>query len=413
VSTRAYKFRLYPNVEQSRKLHTTLSVCRWVYNRIVEKIHVEGFQSRNDLCYFITDLKEQEPSLYSYHSKMIQMIATQAYSAQKGLIQLRKNGHKIGDLKLARYSEYNTFIYNQSGFKIVGKFLYLSKIGKIKITLHRKIPESYFIKQIIISKSKSGKWYACITCDFDIALPKISFKKAVGIDVGVRNYAYDSDGTVTLNQLNLQKMLKPLRRIQRKMSRRQLSSNNRKKAVKFYQIIHERIRNRRKDFLHKLSTQYAKKYDVVFVEKLSKLNMVKNHRLARNIMDSSWGTFTNMLDYKSMIIEVSAPYTTVDCSRCGNAVPKSLAVRTHRCTKCGLVLDRDHNAAINILKRGLNIFGIVLNHNYKTVPQELRELTPVEITRWSRKQETTNPGSSSLSYIFQRRYGLPQRDSHI
>jgi putative transposase len=214
-------------------------------------------------------------------------------------------------------------------------------------------------------------------------LPKINLAKSVGIDVGIKNFAYDSDGYQTPNPLNLQKMLRPLARIQRKISRRQINSNNRKKAVRWYQIMHERIKNKRKDFLHKLSTQYAKKYDVIFVERLAKLNMVKNHRLARNILDSGWGIFTNMLDYKTTLVDVPAKNTTVRCSRCENMVPKSLAVRIHRCNICGLILDRDHNAAINILKKGLNIFNIEL-------PQELREVTPAEISKRSRKQEVTS-----------------------
>jgi putative transposase len=136
---------------------------------------------------------------------------------------------------------------------------------------------------------------------------------------------------------------------------------------------------------------------VVFVERLKKLNMIKNHRLARNILDSGWSIFTNMLDYKTMLIEVPGKNTTIDCSRCGNMVPKSLAIRTHRCDVCGLVLDRDHNAAINILKKGLDIFGIV--YQKLNLPQELREVTPVEIPKGSMKQEEATLvlfGSSSL-----------------
>jgi putative transposase len=132
--------------------------------------------------------------------------------------------------------------------------------------------------------------------------------------------------------------------------------------------------------LHKLSTQYARKYGVIFIERLQKLNMVQNRRLARNILDSGWGIFETMLDYKTKLVEVPAKNTTVDCSKCGHAVPKSLAVRTHRCDVCGLVLDRDHNAAINILKKGLEIFN-------QDIPQELRELTLVEISLRSVKQE--------------------------
>jgi putative transposase len=386
---RAFKFRLYPNHAQIKQLHHTLGACRWVYNTMVRKIHKEGFQGRNDLCYFLTELKESEKWLYSHHSKMLQMVAIQVDGAQKALVQLRKNGHKTGPLRFTRFSEYRTFTYNQSGFEIKDSFLHLSKIGKIRIVEHRTIPENHIIKQITVSKSKSGKWHACVTADIDAVIPKISLQKSVGIDVGIRNFAYDSDGFVTPNPLNLQKMLKPLRRIQRKIARRQKGSQNQKKVTRFYQIIHEKIKNKRKDFLHKLSTQYARKCDVVFLERLQKLNMVKNHKMARSILDSGWGIFGTMLDYKTMTVEVPARNTTINCSRCNSVVPKTLAVRTHRCNVCGLVLDRDHNASINILKKGLGIFNIKL-------PQELREVTPVEIIRdqGSRKPRALASGSS-------------------
>jgi putative transposase len=365
---------------QTEKLHKTLGACRWVYNAMVEKIHKEGFQTRNDLNYFLTELKESEKWLYNHHSKMLQMVSTQIDGAQKSLIQLRKNGHNTGNLKFARFSEYHTFTYNQSGFEIKDGFLHLSKIGKIKIIRHRDIPGNHTIKQITIISSKTGKWHACVVLDIDVVIPKISLVKSIGIDVGIKNFAYDSDGYQTPNPLNLQKMLRPLARVQKKISRRQKGSNNYTKALKWYQIIHERIKNKRRDFLHKLSTQYARKYGVIFIERLQKLNMVQNRRLARNILDSGWGIFETMLDYKTKLVEVPAKNTTVDCSKCGHAVPKSLAVRTHRCDVCGLVLDRDHNAAINILKKGLEIFN-------QDIPQELRELTLVEISLRSVKQE--------------------------
>lgn len=399
MSTRTHKFRLYPNSGQTKTLHRTLGACRWVYNKMVEKIHSEGVHTRNDLCYFLTELKESENWLYDHHSKMLQMVATQVDGAQKSLIQKRKNGHKTGDLKFARFSEYNTLTYNQSGFDIKDNFLHLSKIGKIKIILHRTIPENCIIKQITVSKSKSGKWYACAVLDIDVVLPKTNLTKSVGIDVGIKNFTYDSDGFATPNPLYLNKMIKPLARIQRKISRRHKGSKNRIKAVRFYQIMHERIKNKRKDFLHKISTQYAKKYNIVFLERLQKLNMVKNHRLARSILDSGWSIFTGMLNYKTVLIEVPAKNTTIQCSKCNNAVPKSLAIRTHSCDVCGLTLDRDHNAAINILKKGLK----VLNLSPQLIillPQGLREVTPVEISTRSRKQETTSLSGSSLANIY-------------
>lgn len=393
--TRNYKFRLYPNSEQEKKLQSNLDVCRWVYNRYVEQSQ-KSFLTRNDMNYILTELKQQEPWLYQYHSKMLQMVSTQLEGAERTLIELSKKGYKTGNLKFTRYDEYRSFTYNQSGYKFDRHgdkdLLYLSKIGYIEIRLHRTITQNTDIKQITVTKSKSGKWHCSITCDTVdsiLNIPKLDFKKAIGIDVGIKNFAYDSDGHCIPNPLNLKKMLKPLARVQRKIARRQMGSQNRKKAVKWYQIIHERIANRRKDFHHQLSTQYARNHNVIFVEKLQKLNMVKNHRLSRSIMDSGWGVFLQKLDYKCrMMVEVPSRNTTVACSRCGQLVPKGLAIRIHRCERCGLVLDRDYNASINILKKGLEIFQIT-NYNIK-LPQELREVTSVEISMRSMKQKKTN-----------------------
>lgn len=383
---RNFKFRLYPNCSEKKQLEKNLSVCRWVYNKMIEFLRKNETNaiSRNDLNYFLTELKESEQWLYSYHSKMLQMISTQICAAQKALIQLQKNGHKTGPLKFSRYDNFRTLVYSQSGFEIIHRgnadLLYLSKIGFIQLRKHRNVVGN--IKQAIITKSKSEKWYVCLTVDLDTPIQQINHIKPIGIDVGIKNFSYDSNGPQTSNPLNLKKMLKPLARIQRKISRRRIGSNNRKKAIKFYRIIHERIHHRRKDFLHKLSTYYAKNYDLVFVEKLQKLNMTKNHSLARNILDSSWGVFTNMLNYKCTKIEVPAFNTSINCSRCGTKIRKTLAMRIHNCNVCNLVLDRDHNAAINILKKGLEIIKLEL-------PQELRELTSVEIAKRSMKQKNT------------------------
>ena len=394
IITRNYKFRLYPTILQQNKLQNNISVCRWVYNRFVE-IAQNNFVSRNDLNYFLTELKQSEPWLYNYHSKMLQMISTQLGGSQKSLIELDKKGYKVGSLKFARYDEYRTFTYNQSGYKLEQHgntdLLWLSKIGFIEIRKHREPIGK--IKQVSISRSKSGKWYAIATCEINTATytKTIDFEKSTGIDVGIKNFVYDSQGHSTPNPLNLKKLLKPLARIQRKVSRRQKGSKNRKKALRFYQRIHEKIASRRRDFHHKLSAQYARDNDIVFVERLVKLNMVKNHKFARNIMDSGWGTFCKMLEYKcKMLVEVPARNTTINCSRCGNAVPKNLAVRTHNCNKCGLVLDRDHNASLNILQNGLHIIGM----NNK-LPQELREVTPVKISERLMKQEDTTHTFSS------------------
>ncbi|MDF2425830.1 MAG: transposase [Nitrosopumilus sp.] len=390
TNIRNYKFRLYPNDSQQNKLQNNLAVCRWVYNKFVEQTK-NGFLSRNDMNYILTELKQSESWLYQYHSKMLQMVSTQIEGSEKALIELAKKGHKTGQLRFARYRDYRTFTYNQSGYKLETHgdktLLHLSKIGYVEIRRHREIPG--IIKQVIVTKSKSGKWFACLTCDVSepLTIPKISFAKAVGIDVGIKSFAYDSNGHSTPNPLNLKKMLKPLVRAQRKVSRRKKGSNNRLKAILHMQRIHEKIANRRKDSQHKLSAAYAKNNDVVFAEDLKIPNMVKNHKLARSIMDSSWGAFLQKLEYKcKLLVKVSPRNTTIDCFRCGNKVPKSLAVRIHRCDKCNLVIDRDYNASINILKKGLEMFNLSAKID-SILPQELRELTRVEISMRSRKHE--------------------------
>jgi len=379
-SMRNYKFRLYPNLEQEYKLQNNLNVCKWVYNKFVEQAQ-KSFLSRNDMNYILTELKQSESWLYNYHSKMLQMVSTQIEGAEKSLIERSKKGHKTGQLRFIRYNEFRTFTYSQSGFKLNNNKLFLSKIGDIRIKKHRDTSDN--IKQVIVTKSKSGKWHACITCELvKMNPPKIDFLKSVGIDVGIKSFAYDSDKHSISNPMNLKKMLKPLVRAQRKVSRRVKGSNNRLKAIRHLQRIHKRIVNRRKDFQHKLSSIYANHYDVIFVEDLQLANMVKNHKLSRSIMDSSWCAFLQKLEYKcKLLIKIPARNTTINCSRCGNKVPKSLAVRIHRCNKCNLMINRDYNASINILQKGLKIFS------QDKLPQELWEVTSVEISMRSVKQK--------------------------
>ncbi len=377
-----YKFRLYPTQKQERVLNNTLEACRYVYNYMIRN----DYKTRNDMNCALTELKEQKSWLYDYNSKMLQMVSTQVAGARKALRELKKKGYyQTGTLHFKKFGEFNTCIFNQSGFDVdaPNNTLYLDRIGgRIKIKIHRSIIGS--IKQIAVKRRAGRRWYACVTTDnrrriIQSILKPIDFRKSVGIDVGIKNYAYDSDNIVTPNPENLRKMLKPLIRAQRKVSRRVRGSNNYKKARRWFQIVHERIANKRKDFQHKLSTQYATKYDVIFLERLRLNNMVKNHHLAMSIMDAGWSAFKQMFQYKSKVmIQVEPMNSTIECSRCGNKVPKSLAARMHRCGECGLAIDRDYNASLNILKRGLQLLG---------VPQELRELTPVEILMGSRKQE--------------------------
>lgn len=374
---RNYKLRLYPNSIIKARLGATLEASRWLYNYLLSR----NLQSKQDMQFVLTDLKENESWLKSYHSKMLQMIPHQIDTARKSLREKKKRRYNVGQLQYVTRDEWNTFVYNQSGFKVDKHnnvdLLWLSKIGWMEIRLHRQINGN--IKQVAITK-KAGKWYAIIATE-QLSLPKlIDLKKSIGIDVGIKNYAFDSNGIAIPNPQNLIKMLKPLARAQRRMSRRIKGSCNRKKAKLWYQILHQRITNRRRDFQHKISSYYARNFDVVFMEKLQISNMVKNHHLAQRIADAGWGSFKNMIGYKCMQIDIEPRNTTIDCFKCGHKIPKTLAIRIHQCDQCGITIDRDHNASLNILKRGLVLWNL---------PMEHREVTPVEISQRSEKQEET------------------------
>jgi putative transposase len=323
--------------------------------------------SEYDMNYALTELKEQHPWLRNYHSKMLQMVGKQLAAARK-----------VAKGRLSYRYNFTAFTYNQTGFRIADNKLYLSKIGSVRIVLHK---QPVNIRQVTVCK-KNDKWYAIAGCRvLKRQYCTIVYKKPIGIDVGITKFAHDSDNHAIENPQFLTTMLKPVRRAHRRLSRRQVGSNNRRKATHMLARLYERINNKRRDFLHKASAYYSSRYDLIFLERLRIMNMTKNHKLARRILDSSWSMFKTMCYYKAnRMVEVEPAYSSVNCSRCSHPVPKSLAVRTHACPKCCAVLDRDYNSALNHLQNGLQLLQL---------PAERREYTPVETAMQSEKQEAT------------------------
>ncbi|KXB00239.1 transposase [candidate division MSBL1 archaeon SCGC-AAA261C02] len=341
-----YKFRLYPTQEQEVKLGETLELCRRTYNRFLSQINeTDEIPKRTNLQFQLPEMKKRDSDLKQVYSKVLQMVLYQLYSNLRSLSKLKKNGRKIGRLRYKDKGWFKTFTYNQSGFKIIKTNnrldkLHLSKIGDIPIRVHREIEGK--IKQITIKRTNSGKWFACICVEKRPQQEK-SIKSAIGIDVGITYFATDSDGRQIENPHNLEKSLGRLRKEQQKLSRKRKGSENYEKQRKKVAKLHEKIKNQRDDFLHKLSRHYVDNYDLIAVEDLNVKEMIGNNHLSRYISDASWSKFVRYLSYKA--------------ESAGKMVVKVDPKGTSQEHKHG-ELDRDYNASLNILERGMKEIGM-------------------------------------------------------
>ena len=374
-----YRFRLYPSRAQKQKLLATLDRCRWLYNHFLEKLNQKEngeTPSRYKLQAKLPKLKREHLELKHVYPKVLQMVLHQLYSNLRSLAELKRNGRKVGKLRFKGRWWFKSFTYNQSGFKLVeghGKRreLWLSKIGEIPIVLHRPLDGE--VKQVHIKRERSGKWFVCFSVEVKKTSKTKKISKPVGIDLGIKHYLADTDGNFVEHPHNIIKSEWRLKREQRRFSRKKKGSNNQAKQRIKLALIHERIRDQRFDFLHKLSHYYVNNYDFIAVEDLKVKEMMESTRNGKNIADSAWAAFLCMLTYKAAragrwAVKVDARGTSKRCSRCGEMVEKPLWVRVHRCPSCGLKLDRDLNAARNVFQDGL-----------KKVGWEPAEFTPVEI----------------------------------
>ncbi len=371
ILKKTYKYRLYPTEIQQALLEKHLSLCRWIYNHFLEerKTLYEN-NKRKITCYDqikqIPKLKKEKPELQNVYSQTLQDVVRRLDKAFQGFfrrVKKNKNGRKQkpGYPRFKGHWRYDSFVYPQSGFQLKDNKLNLSKIGSLKIKLHRELEGS--IKTLTIRRTNTNKWYACFSIEAaKTGQNKKKIRQIVGLDVGLTTFLTTNQGEKIDNPRYLRKSEEKLSKIQRKHSKKKLKSSNRKKSRLKIAQLHEKITNQRLDFLHKLSHQLVKSFQLIAFEKLNIKGMTKNKYLAKSIVDASWNRFLQQLTYKAeeagvWAVEVSPENTTQLCSGCGNIVPKSLAIRTHKCPKCGLTIDRDINAARNILKLALTTVG--------------------------------------------------------
>jgi len=343
-------------------MERTLDLCRWTYNQtLAYRKEAWEKESRSTSKYETNNLlpgwKTEKPELNDVFSQVLQNAQERVDLALKAFFRRVKAGENPGYPRFRGKGWYDSFTYPQFGFKLESGTLHLSKIGDIKIKLHRLIEGN--IKRLTIRRIAAGKWFACFSVKQE-DMPKPLWKDGsmVGVDVGLESFATLSNGEKIANPRFFREEEKELARVQRRLSKAQKGTPARKKALKVVERVHERIANKRYGFAHQVSHDLVKQYGLIAFEDLNIKGMTKNHNLAKSISDVAWRMLVTMTSYKaesagSMVVLVDPRNTSKMCSRCGILVEKSLSDRAHKCPQCELEMDRDWNAAINILRLGM------------------------------------------------------------
>lgn len=366
---KSYKFRLYPNESQKAMIEKTFGCKRFVYNHFLAK-SIEDYQfsgksnSYNQNSKDLTILKKDLTWLTEVDSWATQNALRDLDSAYQNFFRQIKQGKKPGFPKFKKKcskQSYKTTNPNKFPIPVKRNKVRLPKIGYVRFKQDREILGRWL--SMTISKNPSGKYFILINC---CEIPYQEFKSTganIGIDLGLKDFAITSDGEKFENPKYLRKSEKRLKMLQRKLSKKQKGSNNREKARIKLAKHHERIMNQRTDFLHKLSTNLVKNHDLIALESLKVKSMVRNHKLAKSILDASWSEFVRTLSYKCSWnrkafaqIDTFFPSSQL-CNNCRYKNPevKDLNIREWTCPQCGQHHDRDINAAKNILREGLRM----------------------------------------------------------
>ena len=372
---KAYKFRIYPTEEQEIFFAKTFGCVRKVYNLMLNDRKKAYEEVKNDPSQKMTfptpaKYKKEFPFLKEVDSLALANAQLHLDKAYKNFFRDKSVGFPRFKSKKNPVQSYTTNNQNGTVALIDNKFIKVPKLKSlIRIKLHRQ-PKGR-IKSATISRHASGKYYISLLCKEEInELPKNN--SAIGIDLGITDFAILSDGQKIDNNRFTSKMEKKLKREQRKLSKRALLAKNKGiplSEAKNYQKqkrkvarLHEKVMNQRTDFLNKLSTEIIKNHDIICIEDLNVKGMLRNHKLARSISDVSWSSFVAKLQYKAdwygrEIIKVDTWFPSSQiCSECGHKDgKKSLDIREWTCPICHTHHDRDINASINILTEGLRI----------------------------------------------------------
>jgi len=358
---KAFKYRINPTKGQQRILEQQLETCRWVYNETLatrKRAWEERQESLRlyDTIKILPAWKADRPDLNRVHSQVLQNIHVRVDLAFKAFFRRVKAGEDPGFPRFKPFGRYDSITYPQygNGVRLEGTTLILSKIGSICVKLHR--PVEGRIKTVTLQRSSTGKWFVSFSVVTE-PQPLVPSETAVGIDVGLSSFATISNGEKIANPRFFRQDETELAKAQRKLSRAEKSTPERVRRRKVVGRVHERIRNRRSNFAHQESRKLVTRFGILAFEDLNVQGMLKNHCLAKSIANAAWDQFVTYTTSKAeeagrRVVLVDPRNTSKRCSRYGQLVAKDLSIRVHSCPVCGLVLDRDENAAINILALG-------------------------------------------------------------
>jgi putative transposase len=384
---KTYKYRLYPTLKQVQALDTVLWRCRTLYNVALEERKTAWARCSVSLNYHdqaieLPDLKQACPEYTEVHSQVLQDVLRRLERTYQAFYHRIREGEQPGHPRYKGRNRYRSFTYPQYGNGAVldAGMLSLSKIGRIHIKLHR--PMEGTPKTVTISREADG-WYACLSCAEVPVTPLPLTGQETGIDLGIASFATRADGELIHNPRHYRKGQRYLRFCQRRVDRRKPGSKRRRKAVILLAKAHQHIANQRHDFHHKEALKLVEQYDVIYHEDLQVKNLARRPApkpdgnggyeqngarakagLNTSIQDAGWSSFLTILAFKAAsagkrVEAVPPAYTSQDCSNvladgtiCGARIAKSLSIRTHVCPQCGFILERDENAARNILRLG-------------------------------------------------------------